>query len=254
MSGFAAFFDKELLEIRRTWRLWVIPSMLLFFGSTSPILALVTPSLLSSIAGAQPGVVITVPTPTALDAGAQFLKSLSQLVIFALIIGGAGAVSGERSSGTAVLALTKPLSRGAFVLAKVIADTLLLIVSTIIGTLVCGALTRVLFESVDWRSLVAAVAVWLVFALLVTAAMHLFSVWCRSRGAAAGAGLAFLFLTLLAGIWPPMSRYTFVGLTGVASRALAGQPVEWGWPVATALALAIACVLAAVRLFERQEL
>ena len=97
MSGFAAFFGKELLEIRRTWRLWVIPSMLLFFGITSPILALVTPSLLSSIAGALPGVVITVPTPTALDAGAQFLKSLSQLVIFALIIGGAGAISGERS-------------------------------------------------------------------------------------------------------------------------------------------------------------
>lgn len=254
MIGFAAFLDKELLEIRRTWRLWVIPSMLLFFGVTSPILALVTPSLLSSIAGAQPGLVITMPPPTALDAGAQFLKSLSQLVIFALVIGGAGSISGERSSGTAVLALTKPLSRGAFVLAKVTADTLLLMVSTIAGTLVCGALTTVLFGSVNWRTLVAAVAVWLVSALLITAVMHLFSVWYRSRGAAAGAGLAFLFVTLLAAIWPPMSRYTFVGLSGVAAKALAGQPAEWGWPVATALALAVACVLAAMQLFGRQEL
>lgn len=254
MTGFAPFLDKELLEIRRTWRLWVIPSMLVFFGITSPILALVTPSILASVAGAQPGVVITMPEPTAMDAGAQFLKNLSQLVIFALIIGGAGAVSGERSSGTAVLALTKPLSRGAFVLAKVTADTLLLVASAIAGTILCGVLTRMLFGTVDWRSLVSAVAAWLVSALLITAAMHLFSVWCRSRGAAAGAGLAFLFVTLLAGIWPPATQYTFAGLTGVASRALAGQPVEWGWPVATALVLAVACVLAAMRLFGEQEL
>jgi hypothetical protein len=39
MTGFGAFLRKELIEIRRTWRLWVIPGMLVFLGVTSPIIA-----------------------------------------------------------------------------------------------------------------------------------------------------------------------------------------------------------------------
>ena len=32
MTGFTAFLWKEFVEIRRTWRIWVIPGMLVFFG------------------------------------------------------------------------------------------------------------------------------------------------------------------------------------------------------------------------------
>ena len=122
MTGFGAFLWKEFVEIRRTWRIWVIPGMLVFFGVTSPIIAALTPALVRSMAASQPGVVIQIPPPTALDAYGQFLKNLNQFVLIAVIIAGAGVVSGERSSGTAVLALTKPLSRGAFVLAKILSQ------------------------------------------------------------------------------------------------------------------------------------
>ena len=254
MTGFGAFFAKEILEIRRTWRAWVVPGLLLFFGVTSPILALVTPSLLASVAGSQPGLVIQMPEPTAADASAQFLKNLSQIVLFALVIAAAGAVSGERSSGTAIIALAKPLSRPAFVLGKLIADLLLLVGATIAGTLACGTLTLVLFRSVDWKALVAAVALWLVLAMLVTAVVHLCSVVFRSRGAAAGAGLTFLFLLLLAGIWPPARMYSFVGLTSAFGEVLGGRPVAWGWPVTTAVVALVVCAYVAIRQFEHQEL
>ena len=68
MTGFGAFLRKELTEIRRTWRHWVVPGMLVFLGVTSPIIAAVTPALLRSMSTAQPGMVIQVPEPTALDA------------------------------------------------------------------------------------------------------------------------------------------------------------------------------------------
>ena len=254
MSGFAAFFGKEWMEIRRTWRIWVIPGMLLFFGLSSPILALVTPSLISSLAGSQPGMTITLPPATALDSSAQFLKHLSQLVIFALIIGGAGSISGERSSGTAILALTKPLSRSALVMAKLSADLLLLAGSTLAGTLLCGALTVVIFGTVSWRPFFSAVGLWLAFAILMTSAMSLFSAWFRSRGAAAGAGLAFFFVTLLAGIWPPAARYSFIGLPSQSATALAGGMVAWAWPVGTALLCTGLFALFSLKAFERQEL
>ena len=120
MSGLDAFLRKELSEIRRTWRIWVIPGMLVFFGITSPIIAALTPALVQSMAASQPGVVIQLPPPTARDAYGQFLKNLDQFVLIAVVITGAAVVSGERSSGTAILALTKPLSRGAFVVAKIV--------------------------------------------------------------------------------------------------------------------------------------
>jgi ABC-2 type transport system permease protein len=254
MNGYAAFLGKEWMEIRRTWRIWVIPGMLLFVGLTSPILALVAPSLMSSLAGSQPGMTITLPPPTPFDAGTQFLKSLSQLVIFALILGGAGSISGERATGTVVLAVTKPVSRSAIVMAKLTADLLLLAGSTLAATLLCGVMTTALFGTVAWRPLLCAVGLWLAFAILVTTTMSLFSVWFRTRGAAAGAGLAFFFVTLLAAVWPPAVQYSFIGLSSQAGTALAGGAVAWWWSVGTALLGSCLVAIVSMSAFERQEL
>jgi ABC-2 type transport system permease protein len=254
MMGFRAFLGKEVTEIVRTWRLWVIPGMLVFFGLTSPIIAALTPALVQSMTSSQPGVVIKLPPPTSLDAYAQFIKNLDQFVLLAIIISGAGVVSGERSSGTAILALTKPLSRGAFVGAKIVAQLLLLVVATVSGTAVCLAMTAVVFDLLSPDRLVMAVLFWLLYATLLVVVMTLFSAAFRSRGAAAGAGLAFYFLVLLLSTWGPAARYGFVGLIRAIRDALTGQPLSAGWPVATA-AIAVAIgVFASVKIFERQEL
>jgi hypothetical protein len=84
--------------------------------------------------------------------------------------------------------------------------------------------------------------------------MTVFSAWFPARGAAAGGGLAFLFLGLLIAIWPAAVRYSFAGLLPAAGKALVGQPVAVFWPLMTAVAMSIVSTVAAVRIFERQEL
>ncbi|MFN0178862.1 MAG: ABC transporter permease [Gemmatimonadales bacterium] len=254
MMGFGAFLGKEIQEIRRTWRIWVIPGMLLFFGITSPIVALVTPALVESLAGSQPGMVIQIPDPTGMDGYGQFLKNLSQLVTLAIIIAGAGLVSTERSSGTALLVLTKPISRAAFLLAKLVAELLLLAVSTVVATAVCLGVSRLVFPPVAAGPLFAAIGIWLVSAMLLVTVMLLCSVVFSSRGGAAGAGLGYSFLALLVSIWPPAVSYSFVGLGGAAAKALGSQPVGAGWPVGTALVAAVLIAAVATRVFDRQEL
>lgn len=254
MIGFAAFFAKELREITRTWRIWVIPGMLVFFAVTSPVVALMTPKMLASLAGSQPGIEIKIPDPTGLDAYGQFIKNLSQLVTLALVIAGAGLVSAERSAGTAILVLTKPISRSAFVLAKLLAELLLLVTFTAMATAICLAVTRMLFPPLSLTPLVGAVGVWLVSAALLISVMTFCSVAFPSRGAAAGAGLGYLFASLLVSIWPPAVHYTFVGLSDRVSKVLGSNPVELGWPIATAVIAGIAFTAAAAWLFERQEL
>jgi len=254
MNGFSAFLRKELTEIRRTWRLWVIPGMLVFFGLTSPLIAALTPALVESMAASQPGVVIQLPPPSALDAYAQFIKNLDQFVLIAVVITGAGVVSGERTTGTAILALTKPLSRGAFVVAKIIAQIALLVAATLLGTIVCVAMTAVVFDGGNVARLVTAVALWLLYASLLVVVMTLCSAAFRSRGAAAGAGLGFYFLTLLLSSWGPAARYGFVGLWPALRDALMGEPLAVAWPIATALVAIVLGVTGAVWIFERQEL
>lgn len=254
MTGFGAFLGKELTEIRRTWRLWVIPGMLVFFGITSPIIAAITPALVQSMTASQPGVVIQLPKPTAFDAFAQFLKNLDQFMLIAVVITGAGVVSGERSSGTAILALTKPLSRGAFVVAKILSQIALLVAATALGTAVCLAVTEVVFGGAMVARLVAAVGLWLLYASLLVVVMTLFSAAFRSRGAAAGAGLGFYFLTLLLSSWGPAARYGFLGLFPAMRDALMGKAMSLGWPVTTAVAAIVVGAVAAMRIFERQEL
>jgi ABC-2 type transport system permease protein len=254
MTGLVAFLRKELTEIRRTWRLWVIPGMLVFLGVTSPIIAALTPALVQSMSAAQPGVVIHLPPPTARDAFAQFLKNLDQFVLIAVVIAGAGVIAGERASGTAILALTKPLSRRAFVVAKILSQVTLLVVATALGTAVCLATTAVVFAGSDAARLVTAVALWLLYASLLVVAMTLFSAAFRSRGAAAGAGLGFFFFTLLFSNWGPAARYTFLGLMPAMGNALTGKPLSLGWSVTTAVAAIVVGTVAAIGIFERQEL
>ena len=254
MSGFGVFLAKELHEIRRTWRIWVIPGLTIFFAITGPIIALFTPALLASMASEQPGVVLQLPDPTAREALGQFLRNMGQIVMIALVITGAGSVSGERSSGTAILVLTKPLSRGAFVLAKLVSQQVLLIGSTIVGAAVTIGVTALLFDNLPVGDFLRATTLWLASAIPFLGVMVLCSVVFRARGAAAGAGLSWLFGVLLLSIWPPLNRWTFVGLTGASTSALLGQKAEVTWPLITAGLLLVVVTLVAMRAFERKEL
>ncbi len=254
MKGFGAFLQKEFLEILNTWRIWVIPGMIVFFALASPVIAMITPTLVSTLAGSQPGVVITLPEPTAVDAYGQFLKNLNQIVLIAVVIAGAGAVSGERLSGTAALVLAKPLSRSGFVLAKLLSQQTTVMVFTAIGAAVCVAVTAVLFGSSSIGTFLLAVLLWLVYALLLVAVMILFSAAFQSRGAAVGAGLGFYFVTAVLSTWSRAVEYTFAGLGPAAFGLLSGVQADVGWPIATAVIMGLALTALAMLTFQRKEL
>lgn len=254
MSGLAPMLRKELRETLRTWRVWVLPGIALFFGVTSPLLALVTPALLRSVAASQPGVILQIPTPTGLDALGQFLKNLTQLVALAVVFTTAGAVSGEVRAGTAVLVLTKPVTRGAFILAKATSNALLLVGAVAAGAVACAAGTRVLFGPTPLAGFAAAVAVWCVFGVLLQAAMILASTWWDSQAVAAGAGLGLFAVLALVGSWRPGRDNTPAGLQPAAWELLAGRPVALAWPVSTGLGATVLLVWAAAAALRRREL
>jgi len=254
MRGFSVFLGKEFKEIVRTWRMWVLPVIMIAFGVMSPVLAKITPQLLDSIAGEQAGVVLEIPDPTTIDAYLQFMKNNTQIALFAIIISMAGMISGERKSGTAALVLTKPVSRGGFVTAKVVSNSVLVAVSTLLAWGACLAVTAMLFEVEFVAEFARGTAAWLVLALMFVAVMALLSVAIKSQAGAAGAGLGVYLGIAIFSAWGPARDYTFAGLLTAGDRLVMGEDPALVLPVTTAVLMALACVALAVALFRRQEL
>jgi ABC-2 type transport system permease protein len=254
MSGFAAFAGKEAREILRTWRIWVLPGILLLFALTGPVLAELTPQLLGAVGGDQlKGLVL--PTPTYHEAYGQWIKNLSGTALFALIIVYGSIISSERKSGTAVLVLTKPFSRTAFITAKAVVHSAFLAVLVVAGTLITWGLTAAVFGQAPGSALWSSSLVWLVFGVLFIALMTLLSVLIGSSAGAAGVGLGAYVLLTIAANWKPLGTYSPAALVAkVESSLLAGKDVAVLWPVLTSLLLAAVLFALAALAFRREDL
>lgn len=177
----------------RGWRIWVRPGILLLLGLTGPVLARFTTEILSAMAGCKISG-ITIPPPTYLDPYAQWIKSLSQIALFALILIYGGIVSAEVKSGTAALVLTKPVSHVTFVTAKATVQSAFLAVCVVAGTLLTRGVTDITFGKTPGAALWSSALVWLVFGLLFVAIMTMLSVLITSVTGAAGAALGIYAL------------------------------------------------------------
>jgi ABC-2 type transport system permease protein len=253
MNGFTVFARKEVREILRTWRIWVLPGILLFFALTGPVLARFTPEIVGSLAGDQLAG-LTLPTPTYLDAYAQWVKNLSQIGLFALIIIYGNIISSEQKNGTAVLVLTKPVSRTVFVVSKAAVHAAFLAVLLVVGTLVTWGVTALVFDQPAGAPLWSSALTWLVLGILFIAIMTLFSVLIGSQAGAAGAGLGTYALISIAAIWKPLGTYSPAALTTQPAELAAGQDASTLWPVLTSLLLAAALVALAALAFRHKDL
>ncbi len=252
MTGFRAFLAKDLREIVRTWRIWVLPGILLFSAVTGPPTARYTKELLSSLGGDIFNPMM--PDPTWADSYAQWTSNLTQLVSFALIIALGSAISGEKRSSTAIMVLTKPLTRVGFVLSKLVSTAVLLVGATLVMMLVTWGVTLIWFPDAPFGPLIASTAAWLLYAFMLVAVVLLGSAAVDSGAGAAGIGLGVYFTLMLAGLWGPLLRWTPAGMANAPVALGAAREVDILWPALTTAALTVVLVWLAVRVFERREL
>jgi ABC-2 type transport system permease protein len=255
MKGFGIFARKEFTEIVRTWRIWVIPGIALFFALSGPLLAKYTPQILTAALGSQGEAIFqALKTPTYLDAYAQWIKNLSQIMLFAIIIIYGGLVSSEKKSGTAILVVTKPVSRPAFVVAKVLVHGAFIAVTVIAGTALTWAITKVAFVDAPPAALWTATLAWLAFALFFLAVMALVSVLVDSQAGAAGIGLGLYAVVSLSTLWRPMLLFSPAGLAAAPMAIAAGKDFPLAIPMLVTIAATIVLIYAAAEAFRLKEI
>jgi ABC-2 type transport system permease protein len=249
LSGFTVLFGAGLREILRTWRIVVLPAVLLFFAVSGPVIAVLTKQLLESVLGSSAGV----PDPTALDSWAQWAKNLGQLGLPVLVVALGGIVAAERRAGIALLILTKPVSHAAYVLAKFCATALLVVVSSVAGALITAGLTMVLFSGVDVVPLIRSTLLWLLLSAMMIAIMICLSAFLPAA-AASGAGFGVVIVLSLMGLWGPAADTTPAGVIIAMSTVATGGAGPHGWAIATTIAATVAALAVGSWAVKRMQL
>lgn len=251
--NFSTAFYKEFLELRRTRKFLVALVVLILFGMTSPLMAKMTPQIMTMIPGAE-AYSFMIPEPTINDAVAQYIKNMSQFGILLALVFSMGAVAVEKDKGTAAMILSKPLSRSSFILSKFAALALTFILAVIVAGLACYYYTYFLFGALDIVNWLTLNGLLILYLLVYVAITLLFSTLVRTQYAAIGLSFGALILLGIFGSLPGIGSYFPDALISNAAQIMSGGTVEtWtGLWVSTGLivlSLAIACLA-----FRKQEL
>jgi ABC-2 type transport system permease protein len=251
--SFMAALRKEIIEQWRTYRLLICVVVLGFFGMTSPLMAKFTPEILKAVPGAEIAASL-IPTPTIIDAFTQYLKNINQFGILVALLITMGAVAQEKERGTAAIMLVKPLSRGAFLLAKFCSISLTLFISLVIAGLGAYYYTLFLFGATDIGAWAAMSGLLLVQFMVIIAITLLFSTLMRSQAAAAGLAVGVLLISAIIGIVPSIAKILPGELLNWGGSILLGKP-QTAWPALwVSLAIILVCLVGARVIFDKQEL
>ncbi len=253
MTGFGLLLRKELREQARTMRLVVVVAVFAILGLMSPVFARYVREIVDAVGGGQFEGMI--PDPAVGDAVAQFTKNLGQFGVLVAILVTMGSVATEKERGTAAFLLTKPITRGAFVAAKIVGIGALLALALAVAGALCWVYTAILFEPLPVAGFAGAVAlVWLSLGVFA-AFTFLASVVTRSALVAGGVGFGLFLVVGILSALPAIGPYMPTSLWGAADAlALGTVPEPLLGPVLANVALAAAALVLAGWSFRRQEL
>jgi ABC-2 type transport system permease protein len=253
MAGFGPLLRKELLEQWRTLRLPLVAVVFTIVGLASPLLARFTPELLKAVANGQ--FQISLPPPTAADSVAQLAKNLGQFGGLIAVLLATGSVATEKERGTAAMILSKPASRGAFLLSKLVAIGATLGIGVALAAAGAWFYTLVLFEPLPVLGFAAGAALqWLVL-LSWASITFLGSTLTRSALAAAGIGIVGFLVVGIAGAIPSIAPFVPTGLIGPANALELGLPPgDLATPLVATVAWILALGLVSWLAFREQEL
>jgi len=250
MKGLMPLLKKEITEQLKTYRFLVLVCVFLLFGISTPLMLKYLPELMK-IAGE--GMEINFPPPTALEALVSYAGNISQIGIFVIVLVAMGGIANELQRGTALMILSKPVSRTAFVTAKLLAMSFTSLSALVLSSLVCFGYTVWLIggaDASDFIGLNLLLGVFIVFSIATTL---LFSSMFRSSLAAGGIALGVLIGQAILSALPYIGKYMPGQLLGWGNQILTSGDAYW-WSLLVTVALIALFVYLAQHTLGRKDI
>lgn len=214
--------------------------------------------------------VVAVSTPM------EQMKLDTTLLLFNIFMGLVGpigvsihmqsAVVGEKRSGTAAWVLSKPVSRVAFILSKLIANTIGILVTLVLAQgLIAYEITAIFVRvSLPIAGFLAGLGMHLVNILFYLTLTLMLGVLFERPGPVIGIPMVVLFAqNILMSFYPPLARFAPWSLSipvnseqfpSIAMNLMTGAPVPTFSPLYTTLAASVLFVAISLLVFQKQEL
>jgi ABC-2 type transport system permease protein len=252
MKGLGPLLKKELKEQFRTYRWLIVGGIFLLFGITTPLMLKYLPEILK-FAGDQL-TIIDMPAPTAVQSLSEYTGTIGQIGVLVAVLVAMGSIANELRHGTALMTLSKPVSRLAFVTAKLMAVSLTFLGSMIVASIFCYAYTVWLIESADVMAFVgqnALLGLFLIFCLAVTL---LFSSLFKNSLAAGGISLAIIVAQAGLTVLPGFRNYLPGSLLNWGTEILKGSSESYWRALGITVVVIIFCIYLAQRTLQRKDL
>jgi len=251
MTGLRALLKKEFKEQFRTHKLLIVLAVFAVFGLAAPLLVAFSPQLIKLAGDANTA---SLPPPTAVQAFTNFASFMIQVGMVVAVMVAMGAVANELRVGTAVITLSKPVSRAAFVLAKLISVSTTFILALAVAAGLCFFYTNRLIQSPDGTAFLQfnlLFGLHLLFSLAVTL---LFSCLFKSALAAGGLAVATIIGQSFMSGMPFIGNYLPGKLLGWGSNLLVGISQNQ-WPaVGVTIGLTVLAVYLGQRVLKTREI
>jgi len=254
MRQLRAFFKKELTEQIRSYRLYILGAVFLFFAIMSPATAKLMPKIIEAFSEQQDAafVISAAKDPTAVDSFDQFFKNTSTALIVFIIMQ-AGIFTKEYSSGTLLLSLTRGMERRRVIAAKWLTLAGIWTVCYFMSFGVCYGYTVYFWDVSAVPNVTEATVVWWIYGLWYISILTFFSTLINSAtGIIACIGAIFLSSDLL-GMIPKLEKILPTRLSGV-SVLTHGESFEYMPALIVVIVSGVMMLLLSVPVFNKKQI
>ncbi|MDP3450559.1 MAG: ABC transporter permease subunit [Anaerolineaceae bacterium] len=251
--NFLTAFNKEFLEQRRTRKFLIALVVLVLFGMTSPLMAKMTPQIMTMVPGGE-AFVGMIPEPTINDAVTQYIKNITQFGILLGLVFSMGSMTVEKDKGTAAMILSKPMPRGSFLLAKFASLALTFIIAVVIAGVAAYYYTYFLFGQMNILNWITLNGLIVLYILVYIAITLLYSTLTRTQYVAIGLSFGTLIFLGILGSLPGFGINLPDALISNASLLMSGYPVTNWTGLWVSLGIIVVSITTAWLVFRKQEL
>ncbi|MCM3620221.1 ABC transporter permease [Sutcliffiella horikoshii] len=256
MKNFTTLFIKEMQESMRNGKWIWLPIVLMIIGISQPITSYYMPQIIESAGNLPEGTVIEIPTPSGEEVLAGTLGQYGTIATLLFVLATMSAISMERQNGTLTLVMARPVQPAQYILSKWAAQLVIALTSLLLSYLLTWYYTNLLFNKVDWKTMLASLGVYSLWVVMIISVTILTGTLLRTSGGIAGVSVSFLaILTVATGLFTKFMEWSPAKLREHATSILMqGELAENGLLVIiVTICLSVLFVVLATFNFKRFE-